>query len=213
VYDFIKRSSIIHASEQGAQTLGPVAGTLADNEGLPAHAAAARMRLHEVKKTVQPQQHKVTLRDITAENCDVIGKLKVAGTQSSYIANNWASLAQVSYKGEAGSAYAIYAEETPVGLTLLWDSRIDPDEKDRADQLYIWRLMIDEAHQHRSYGKQAMALIVEKARSMGVAQVGLSHMPGNHAAGAFYQRLGFTYTGETNDDELEMVFLLKQNNA
>jgi histidinol dehydrogenase len=45
VYDFQKRSSIIFASKAGAQTLGPVAGTLADSEGLPAHAAAARMRL------------------------------------------------------------------------------------------------------------------------------------------------------------------------
>ncbi len=45
VYDFQKRSSIIFASKSGAQTLGPVAGTLADSEGLPAHAAAARMRI------------------------------------------------------------------------------------------------------------------------------------------------------------------------
>jgi histidinol dehydrogenase len=45
VYDFQKRSSIIFASKAGAQTLGEVAGTLADSEGLPAHAAAARLRL------------------------------------------------------------------------------------------------------------------------------------------------------------------------
>ena len=45
VYDFQKRSSIIFASQAGAQTLGPIAGALADSEGLPAHAAAARMRV------------------------------------------------------------------------------------------------------------------------------------------------------------------------
>jgi histidinol dehydrogenase len=45
VYDFQKRSSIIFASQAGAQSLGGVAGVLADSEGLPAHAAAARMRL------------------------------------------------------------------------------------------------------------------------------------------------------------------------
>jgi histidinol dehydrogenase len=213
VYDFVKRSSIIYASSQGAQTLGPVAGVLADNEGLPAHAAAARMRLHAVKDAAQDAaqraQPKITLRDIDAANCDTIGKLKVAGTQSSYIANNWASLAQVSYKGAAGSAYAIYAGETPVGLTLLWDSRIDPDEEDRADQLYIWRMMIDEAHQNRGYGKQAIALVIEKGRAMGVERVALSHVPGNDAAAAFYQRMGFVYTGQENDGELEMVLALK----
>lgn len=45
VYDFQKRSSLIEVSEQGAQVLGRVAVTLAEGEGLPAHAEAARMRL------------------------------------------------------------------------------------------------------------------------------------------------------------------------
>ncbi|HLR12356.1 MAG TPA: histidinol dehydrogenase [Burkholderiaceae bacterium] len=45
VYDFQKRSSIINASAAGAQTLGPIAATLATGEGLPAHAASATLRL------------------------------------------------------------------------------------------------------------------------------------------------------------------------
>jgi histidinol dehydrogenase len=45
VYDFQKRSSLIEVSEQGAQTLGRIAVTLAEGEGLPAHAEAARMRM------------------------------------------------------------------------------------------------------------------------------------------------------------------------
>ena len=45
VYDFQKRSSILDLSPQAARTLGPVAATLADGEGLPAHAASARYRL------------------------------------------------------------------------------------------------------------------------------------------------------------------------
>lgn len=45
VYDFIKRSSMIEVSEDGAQTLGSVASILAHGEGLQAHARAAEMRL------------------------------------------------------------------------------------------------------------------------------------------------------------------------
>jgi histidinol dehydrogenase len=45
VYDFQKRTSIIAVSEAGASTLGRVAATLADSEGLSAHALSARMRL------------------------------------------------------------------------------------------------------------------------------------------------------------------------
>jgi len=45
VYDFVKRSSLIEISQQGAQVLGPVADALAQGEGLQAHARSAAMRL------------------------------------------------------------------------------------------------------------------------------------------------------------------------
>ncbi len=44
VYDFQKRSSLIQVSEQGAQTLGAIAATLAFGEGLQAHAQSALYR-------------------------------------------------------------------------------------------------------------------------------------------------------------------------
>lgn len=44
VYDFQKRTSIIHCSERGAAELGQIAGVLADAEGLHGHAASARYR-------------------------------------------------------------------------------------------------------------------------------------------------------------------------
>lgn len=45
VYDFQKRTSLIQVSALGAQRLGEIAGLLADGEGLPAHAGAARYRM------------------------------------------------------------------------------------------------------------------------------------------------------------------------
>lgn len=45
VYDFQKRSSLIMASEQGADALGRTASILARGEGLTAHARAAEYRL------------------------------------------------------------------------------------------------------------------------------------------------------------------------
>ena len=45
VYDFQKRSSIIAVSEAGAKTLGTISSTLAQGEGLTAHARSAEMRL------------------------------------------------------------------------------------------------------------------------------------------------------------------------
>jgi histidinol dehydrogenase len=45
VYDFQKRSSVIHLSRAGARALGPVAAALARGEGLPAHARSAEYRV------------------------------------------------------------------------------------------------------------------------------------------------------------------------
>lgn len=45
VYDFQKKSSIIHCSEQGSQGLAKTAGILAIEENLEAHALSAKYRL------------------------------------------------------------------------------------------------------------------------------------------------------------------------
>ena len=45
VYDFQKRSSLIHVSRAGAQKLGRIASTLAQGEGLTAHARSAEYRV------------------------------------------------------------------------------------------------------------------------------------------------------------------------
>jgi len=45
VYDFQKRSSLIMVSQDGAQKLGKIASTLANGEGLQAHAKSAEYRL------------------------------------------------------------------------------------------------------------------------------------------------------------------------
>jgi histidinol dehydrogenase len=45
VYDFQKRSSVIHLSRAGARAHGPIAAALARGEGLPAHARSAEYRV------------------------------------------------------------------------------------------------------------------------------------------------------------------------
>ncbi len=47
VTDFMKRTSFLSASPDAMRRIGPAAATLADAEGLPAHAASVRARLKE----------------------------------------------------------------------------------------------------------------------------------------------------------------------
>jgi histidinol dehydrogenase len=52
VYDFQKRSSIIHCSQQGAAKLGKIASVLARSESLTAHARSAEYRITQMPNAV-----------------------------------------------------------------------------------------------------------------------------------------------------------------
>ena len=45
IYDFLKRTSILHASREAMERLGPATVALAEAEGLPAHARSVALRL------------------------------------------------------------------------------------------------------------------------------------------------------------------------
>ena len=213
VYDFQKRSSIIEVSEAGAQVLGPIAAELAHGEGLQAHARAVELRLTSTPNPVRTEVPKgiapaFEVRPVSDDNVDALIKLKTTDEQERFVASVAKSLAQAAYQ-PAGRPLGLYAKGEPVGLLLLWDARRDPDPKDRCDQLYIWRLMIDARFQRQGHGQAAMRWLIDEARRMGVASVGLSHVPEN-PVGAFYERFGFRYTGKVNEGEHEMVLPLKQ---
>jgi histidinol dehydrogenase len=204
VYDFVKRSSLIEVSASGAQVLGPIAVELAMGEGLQAHARAASLRLGAAGDASATGFH---LRAVTDANVDQLIQLEVGPEQRSLVAPVAKSLAQASVRSP-GRPLGIYDGDEPVGLLLLWDVRRDPDEP--ADQLYVWRLMIDAKHQRRGYGARTMRWVIDEARRLGVASVGLSHqvLPGH--AGPFYEKLGFRYTGRVEHDEHVMVLPLSE---
>jgi histidinol dehydrogenase len=204
VYDFVKRSSVIEVSARGAQTLGPVAAELAVGEGLQAHARAAQLRLGDDDGAASEGFH---LRAVSDANVDQLIKLAVAPDQQGLVAPVATSLAQASVRSP-GRPLGIYDGEQPVGLLLLWDTRRDPDEP--ADELYVWRLLIDAAHQRKGYGARTIRWVIDEARRLGVASVGLSHqmLPGH--AGPFYERLGFRYTGKVEHNEHVMQFVLSE---
>jgi len=210
VYDFVKRSSLIEVSEAGAQVLGPIAAELAYGEGLQAHARAAEMRLSG--QTVATPARTPTpappfsVRPVDAANLEAVMKLQVAAGQRRMVSNVDRSLAQVAYE-PAGRAVAMFSGDEAVGMMLLYDARLDKDKP--AEQLYVWRILIDAQHQGRGYGRQTMLWVVEEARRMGLKTVGLSHVEVEGNAGPFYRKLGFRYTGEVDDGELKMVLDLE----
>ena len=204
VYDFQKRSSLIEVSEAGAQVLGPIAAELAYGEGLHAHARAAELRLNGQVPAPRTAPS-FSVRPVAADNLDAVLKLGVAAGQRHLVASPERSLAQVAYE-PAGRALAMFDGEEAVGMMLLYDARLD--KKKAAAQLYVWRILVDARHQRRGLGRLAMAWVVDEARRCGVAEVGLSHLELPGHAGAFYEQLGFTYTGEVDDGERKMLLRL-----
>jgi histidinol dehydrogenase len=205
VYDFVKRSSLIEVSAAGARRLGPVAATLAYGEGLQAHARAAELRL-EAPSAAGTEDDGFEVRPVDASNLDAVLALEVAEHQRGLVAPAAKSVAQAAYE-PASRVLALFDGADAVGLLLLYDARLD-DERP-ANQLYVWRLLVDHRHQRRGLGRRAMAWVIDEARRLGMAEVGLSHQPIEGHAGPFYEKLGFAYTGEIVDGERKMLVRLE----
>ena len=140
----------------------------------------------------------VTLREITKDTVRQIVKLTVRPDQASYVASNGMSIAEAHYSPDVAWFRAVYADETPVGFVMLSDDA--PKQ-----EYYLWRFMIDARYQGQGIGEKAMALVIEYVKTRpGAKTLTTSVVPGPNCPGPFYEKVGFLYAGEVEDDELVM---------
>ena len=138
---------------------------------------------------------KVTLREVTKDTVVAVCRLQVAAEQREYVEDNAISIAQAHFEPKAWFR-AIYADETPVGFIMLYD---DAD----MHEYYLWRLMIDAAHQSKGFGQRAIALLVDYVRTRPDArELLLDYHPGPHSPREFYLKLGFRDTGRFEQGEV-----------
>ena len=143
------------------------------------------------------QAENLSLREITKETVKSILALKVAEDQEDLVGDNGNSLAQALFEEKAWYR-GIYAGDEPVGFMMLSIDREKPE-------FYLWRFMIDAAHQKKGYGKRSMELLIEEVRARPEAkELTLHVMDLPHSAVSFYEALGFRLTGEKDEDELVM---------
>jgi diamine N-acetyltransferase len=140
----------------------------------------------------------ITLREVTKENLWDIFKLEVAPEQSKYVATNEMSIAQAYFDREIAWFRAIYADETPVGFLMLSDDA-------KKQEYFLWRLMIDTKYQKFGFAKKAVELLFDYVRTRpGAKEILVSYRPGDEGPQGFYEKLGFTPTGEVEDGEVVM---------
>jgi diamine N-acetyltransferase len=140
----------------------------------------------------------VTLREITADTVDEVLRLKVAPDQECLVATNAKSIAQAHFHPEVAWFRAVYAGEVPVGFVMVWDD-------ETGHEYGLWRLMIDERHQGRGYGRRALELVIDYVRTRpGASEFEAGAYPASGSAIPFYEKLGFVLTGETDPDDGEL---------
>lgn len=138
----------------------------------------------------------VELREITSETVRAVCSLEVAEEQRGFVAPNALSIAEAHFTPHHWMR-AIYADGDPVGFLLTYE---DPEE----DSFWVWRFMVDARRQQQGIGRQAMELLLDRWRSLGVTAAALSVIPANRKTIAFYQSLGFQLTGEEEGRERVM---------
>ncbi|MCG3089888.1 GNAT family N-acetyltransferase [Sporosarcina cyprini] len=126
------------------------------------------------------------LKPITKDNWIDAISLRVREDQVKFVASNAVSLAQLNFLDHF-HAKGIYADDEMVGFTLF-----GIDDEDH--EYWMYRMMIDQKHQGKGYGKQAVLLVIEDIRSMKEERhqiINLSYEPENEVAKRLYGQLGF----------------------
>ncbi len=157
---------------------------------------------------------KVNLREITINDVRAVCMLDVGLGQDGLVAPNAVSIAQAHFSPGAWFR-AIYADDLPVGFAMMEDSsqvlNQEPELYEGARYVSLWRFMIDHRYQGLGLGAQAIQLLIAQARSRPAAKnMLLSFVPKENNPEAFYQRFGFTRTGEEDDGEIIMRLTLAQ---
>lgn len=141
----------------------------------------------------------VSLRAIDAKTVTGICLLSefMQYPQNTFVAPNAYSLAQALFSPNAWYR-AIYAGKAPVGFVMLDD---DADKQ----KYYLWRFMIAPHFQKRGFGAKAIQAVIDYVKTRpGATELLLSYVDHEEGAAEFYRGLGFSETGEVDEDEVEM---------
>jgi diamine N-acetyltransferase len=153
----------------------------------------------------------VCLHEITDQNREAVVGLRVAAAQDAYVSSVADSLEEARDSPEGNPWYrAIYAEGELVGFVMLsWN--VTPDPPRIIGPWFLWKLLIDERHQGRGYGRAAVKLVADIAREHGAFELLTSCVVGDRSPEPFYRQIGFVPTGE-QDEKGEIVLTLRLRN-
>lgn len=159
---------------------------------------------------------KIQLRKINSRNIGKIIQLRVREDQRYFVATNTQSILEAFCaitNGGVALPFGIYDGETPVGFLMIGYGGNDWEDAPEIarDNYSLWRLMIDANHQHRGYGRAAMAAALDYIRSFPCGKAEycyLSYEPENTVARELYHSFGFRENGEMDGEEVIAILKL-----
>jgi len=165
----------------------------------------------------------IHLEKINAQNVWDLVALKVSESQENFVAPNETSIIEAYTAIGTGCTafpFGIFDDKTPVGFLMIGHNEAAFDElcEDDVPEILrnnytVWRLMIDEKHQQKGYGREAVGLALDFVRTFPCGPADFcwtSYEPENEVACRLYHSFGFSETGEKDVDELIAVLPLRE---
>ncbi|EPE62481.1 acetyltransferase family protein [Exiguobacterium sp. S17] len=140
----------------------------------------------------------ITLQPITEQNWYTCCQLTLNEAQQAYMEPNAVSLLQAVYEPTL-RARAICEGETMVGF-LMYNTVLE-----ELDARWVYRIMVDHAHQGKGIGRQATELMLEEMARLGTEPIVVGYHPDNEGAHRLYERLGFSDEGNRFGREMAVV--------
>lgn len=148
----------------------------------------------------------LSFKSVSPENYRKLCRLSVNESQMRSVSSAVGILARAYAFRECVRVFALYDDNTPIGLILLRDGYLDSPDYDAYN---INQFFIDKGYQARGYGTRAMLMLLEMLREeRHFNRVALCYVDGSEGAARLYTKLGFMPTGESDGDEITMVLPL-----
>lgn len=137
----------------------------------------------------------IEFKEIDESNFDQIIEMSIKDEDKTFVAPNVKSLAQAwLYRNDNDVfPYAIYYNHNLIGFILL---DIDIEEK----EYMIWRMMIDQEHQGKGYGRASILKVIEMSREHpDCDHLIADYVIGNNKMKYLLESIGFKEVGKQED--------------
>lgn len=150
----------------------------------------------------------IELRELTPEVREDLRSVRLGQGQNQFVTSVDDSLEEAEEFPQGKPWYrAVYDDHgVAVGFVMLsWDCVPDPPQIH--GPWFLWKLIIDEHHQHRGLGREVVLAMADIVREQGGEALLTSYVDEPGGPKDFYLGLGFVPTGEVDDDGEPIVSL------